>query len=209
MKEIKLNCFAENEFCENASALKNLTISDPIDREFTIQIANQSAQNCSIHLTAKSSDNSDDYFDQMQLLITHQEKIHFKESFSHLFKQEVDLGTIAAQSINTYYFYLDFFDLVVKRVELSTHFDFLFNFSCEEVERVTVSEGSSSNSVVQPEEKPQESNRGTVLAANVSSEPKQNLLEMKLFFYLLPILFVIAFFVIIKLINGKKKKKQK
>ncbi|MBU1033745.1 hypothetical protein KKI22_02220 [Patescibacteria group bacterium] len=204
MKEIKLDCFASNELCINASSLENFVINEPRDQEFSLQIANHGNNDCELNLSAKnfSQNNS---LSQVKLLISSQNELFFRNNLEQFFKQKIHLNSIEAQSSKIYYFYLDFLNLSISEEQFLLNFDLLLDFVCKESSKLEV----LSNEIKQSEVEMQKSTQGAVLSASSSAEVKQNPPQVSLFFYLLSILFVIAFFVIIKFINGKKKKKQK
>ena len=204
MKEVKLDCFASNELCINSSSLENFVINDPTDQEFSLQIANHGNKDCELNLSIKNF-NQNNSLNQVKLLISSQNELFFRDNLDQFFKQKINLNSIRAQSSKTYYFYLDFLNLITNEEQFSVNFDLLLDFVCKESNKLEV----FSNETKESEVKMQESTQGTVLSASSSTEITQNLPRISLLFYSLSILFVIAFFVIIKFINGKNKKKQR
>lgn len=202
MKEIKLNCFSSNELCINSSSLENFVINDPTDQEFSLQIANHGNNDCELNLSTKNF-NEDSFFSQVELLISSQNELFFRDNLDQFFKQKINMSSIRAQSSKTYYFYLDFLNLITNEEQFSVNFDLLLDFVCHESSKLE----ELPNEANELEIETQGFTKGVVLSASSSAEVKQNPPQVSLFFYLLSILFVIAFFVIIKFINGKNKKK--
>jgi hypothetical protein len=208
MKEIKLDCFLENEICKITSSQMQFELNNPLDKKFSLEISNHSQNDCNLILEAKNLEKSD-FLSQVNLFITSEEKLIFEDDLDSFFKQKINLNQIGGKSIKKYYFDFDFLNLALENKKFFLKFDFLFSFNCEESRNIN-------NEFISAEVKPSSSSQASVLAAKIDSQninvsTKSVLLDKNYpwippFLYLLSSLFIVAFFVIIKFINGKKNK---
>jgi hypothetical protein len=205
MKEIKLNCFAGNETCQVISDLKNFSILSPLENEYSLQITNQSENDCEVNLQLKRIEQSDT-LSEVKLLITREKELLFQDSLEIFFKQKTTLGSIKSKTSSKYFLTFDFINLSVENKKITLNFDFSLNFHCADrvIEDLTVAGPASSQVKATAKE-----NKSEVLSAADDNNPKiaqnSNFLSSPIF-YLLSSLFIVVFFVIIKFVNGKKKK---
>lgn len=187
MREIRIDCFKDSKICQIVSEKQNFQVNELEDQEYSLVIQNFSNQDCRLFIFANSQDQS-----ELSLLIQKDQEIIFHDQLNNFFNQKIDLGNIDKQSAQNYFFYFDVSKLVFTKQNLSLNFDLSLEYSCLEptivdIEEPIIAETSSA-----------------VLGANIVelSSHKNFLLPA------LICLFVVIFFVIMKLINGKKKKKQ-
>lgn len=203
MKEIKIDCFSENEVCQVVSSQVKLEINNPLEKQSTLIISNHSQSNCHLKLSVKCFDQNDnDFLSQINLLITGGENLFFQNNLINFLNKKVDLGLIDAKSTKEYLFNFDFLKLALENQKIILNFDLLFDFDCQQIEEKQIAA-----------EKTQDikSTQPAVLATktNDSKTIKDESFWISPFFYLLSSLFVIVFFVIIRFINGKKKQSSK
>lgn len=205
MKNIKLDCFNKNDFCQITSVEKSFLISSPIEREFILQIFNHGTNECTVKMRPINFSLNND-LKIANLTITTDGKILFQDDLSIFFAKEIILGSIAKKSSANYFFSIDLLSLVLEEKKLDFDFDLLFDFNCEDI---TKSFSEINNS---PEISEHEIKKASVLSASSSVKtevvPSNTFLKSSFFIFLLSSLFVIIFFVIMKFINGQKKKKQ-
>lgn len=187
MREIKIDCFKDSQICQIVSEKKNFQVNELEDQEYSLTIQNFSDQDCRLFIFANSQNQS-----ELSLLIQRDQEIIFHDQLNSFFNQKINLGDIDKQSAQNYFFYFDISKLVFIRENLSFNFDLNLEFSCLE------------SAIVNIEEPIIAETSSAVLGANaVELSSHKN--------FLLPTLiclFVVIFFVIMKLINGKKRKKQ-
>lgn len=204
MKEIKLNCFAENETCQVISDLKSFSILSPLENEYSLQIANQSENDCAINLQLKRIEQSDN-LSEVNLLITREKELLFQDNLEIFFKQNTSLGLIKSKTSNKYFLTFDFINLSIENKKITLNFDFSLNFYCVDQVKENLPITNLSNSQALKKE-----NKSEVLAAtddnNNQKIAQNNSFLSSPILYLLSSLFIVIFFVIIKFVNGKKKK---
>ncbi len=203
MKEILLNCFAQNENCQIVSDLKNFSISSPIENKYLLQITNQSENNCEIDLQLKRIGQSES-LSEVELLITRGKELLFQDNLEIFFKQKISLGSIRAKVSDKYFLTFDFINLSLENKKIILNFDFALNFHCSDLVTENLSAINQTDSQAAVKE-----NKAEVLAAADNNNQKiaqnSSFLSSPIF-YLLSSLFIVVFFVIIKFVNGKKKK---
>ncbi len=112
MKEIKLDCFLENEICKITSSQMQFELNNPLDKKFSLEIFNHSQNDCNLILEAKNLEKSD-FLSQVDLLITNEEKLIFQDDLDSFFKQKINLNQIGGKSIKKYFFDFDFLSLAI------------------------------------------------------------------------------------------------
>jgi len=203
MKEIKLNCFLENETCQVVSSQVKLEINNPLEKQTTLIISNHSKNNCQLNLSSKNlNQNGNDFLSQINLLVTSGENLFSQNDLTNFLSKKIDLGFIDAKSTKEYLFDFDFLNLALENKKISFNFDLLFDFNCQQIE-----EKQAAVEKIQENK----STQAAVLAAKIDNSEtiKDNSFWISPFFYLLSGLFVIIFFVIIRFVNGKKKQNSK
>lgn len=199
MKEIKIDCFLEKEICQVVSPITKFEINNPFEKEFILEINNHSQNNCQLFLTAKKF-TLDNFSAQTSLIILSEERVISEGSLENFFKQKINLNIINAKNTKKYFFNFDFSNLYFKNEKTSLVFDFLLDFDCAELQTAVLQVQTSS---------------AAVLAASTSNnleiikQPNQikNYFWHEPLFYMLSSLCVISFFVIMKIVHGKKKNK--
>lgn len=205
MTNIRLDCFNKNDFCQLKSAEKSFLISNPLEKEFFLEIFNYGTNECSVKMKAINSSLNND-LKIANLTIIANKKVLFQDDLSMFFAKEIILGSIANNSSASYFFSIDLLSLVLEEKKLIFDFDLLFAFNCEEIVK-------NPNQIKnQPENLELKIEKASVLSANSSVKEEivspTSFFKSSFFFLLLSSLFVVIFFVIMKFINGQKKKKQ-
>ena len=134
----------------------------------------------------------------------------FNDNLSLLAAQSQALGTIEAQAATTYFLSIDLLKMFLLIEDHAWSFNLLFDFNCQETVDPSSTLKASSASNVTVTTSPIIEPNGAVLAAVDQSQEENNISK----FWQLDIiqglivfgLFVIIFFVIMKLVHGKKKK---
>lgn len=206
MKKIQLTCFAGSESCQIVSVEHKIEISDSSERQFALQIANQSLNDCQLRLTPQNQNlqpSQSDSLPFVNLLVANSNRILFQGSLDNFFKQQIDFGNIEAQTSQEYLLDFDLFNLSLAKQKFLVNFDLLFDFQCQAstIQTAVLSATASSQVPI--------SSQAAVLAATVSADIKSADIDRQNwhpFFYFLSSLFILIFFVIIKFVHGKKKK---
>lgn len=209
MKNIKLDCFNKNDLCQVTSVDKSFLISNPLEREFILEIFNHQSSQCTIKTQSINALPNNDLtmanLKTANLTIIKQGELLFQDDLSVFFTKEIFLGSIAGNSSASYSFFIDLLDLILQEKKLSFNFDLLFDFDCEET---TKNVDQVKNETEDLERK---TKRADVLSASSSvraeATSSNSFFKPSFFLFLLSSLFVIIFFVIMKIINGQKKKK--
>lgn len=204
MKEIKIDCFAQNETCRIISDFKNISIFSPLENDYSLQITNQSENDCAIDFQLKRIEQSDN-LSKVNLLITKEKELLFQDTLEVFLEQKISLNSIKGNTSNKYFLTFDFINLSVENKKITLNFDFLLNFHCVD----QIEEELSVTNLVDSQTMAKE-NKSEVLAAsdgknNLVIEKNSNFFSSPIF-YLLSSLFIVVFFVIIKFVNGKKNK---
>lgn len=197
MKNIEILCFKTDDSCEVVSSSRNIQINDITEQKFFLQIDNESNQDCEVSLSAKSEQN-DQLLKEINLLISNGQNIIFQDNLAKFFTEKIDLQLIKSKSKNNYLFTLDSTSLLSIKQNLHTNFDLFFDFNCVTFQEEKISIQSSLTA-----------SQGAVLASHSlfkQEETKQPSFSLLLLF--LSSLFVLIFFVIIKIVHGKKKTKK-
>jgi hypothetical protein len=186
MKEIILDCFKTDDSCSVISLDKNLVLNDAKAQDFSVLVFNHSSADCQLLTTVRS---------------------HEQAELAKFLQQRAQSLIIEAGRSRKYFFNFDFLSLVMEKRKVSAKFDLVIDFKCTDVVKIAVP-SPSNTSVAQ----------GSVLADKNSSMSAQVATDGNLsgqpqfwfsaYFYFLSSLFILIFFVIIKIVNGKKKKSQ-
>ncbi len=205
MKEIKLDCFIANEFCQITSLDKSIKINNPLEKEVNLEIFNHGTTDCVVKIKTNSLSVNDD-LNFANLTISNSKQMLFKDSLQIFKEIEIPLGYVMANSSANYLFSMDLLNLLLENKKFIFNFDLIFDFACEDTlektDQIQQKIGSSS-----------QLKETSVLSANdtikENTDSNNFLFGFPSFFLLLSILFVIIFFVIMKFIHEQKKKKHK
>lgn len=197
MKSIKILCFKTSDNCEVISPDQSIQLNNIEDKNFLLQIDNQGDRDCELNLTARNQQN-EQILREVELLISNDKTIIFQDNLEKFFTDKINLDLIKSKSEKDYFFALDLTNLASIKQILTVKFDLFLDFNCSDVQKVKVLvQASPTNS------------QGSVLAAHSLEEPmKTNQTNLPLLVFLLSSLFVVVFFVIIKIVHGKKKTKK-
>ncbi len=204
MNQIKIDCFATDQSCQLVSLDQTIEVNDPSEKEAIIEISNQGPNRCFAKMKVQSL-TSDDDLQVFELSISREKQILFNSSFANFSKTEINLGEILANSSATYVLQMDLLDLLLEEKSVLLNFTLVFDFTCEDSIEVTNYEDKISVMESTPNEKAVLSATSSTEIVDLSSKSVQEPVHL---LFLLPILFVIIFFVIMKLIHGQKKKKK-
>lgn len=205
MKEIKLDCFIANEFCQITSLDKSIKINNPLEKEVNLEIFNHGTTDCVVKIKTTSLSVNDD-LNFANLTISNSKQIFFKDSLQIFKKTEIPLGYVMANSSANYLFSMDLLNLLLENKKFIFNFDLIFDFACEDTLEKT-------DQIQQKIDSSSQLKETSVLSANDTTKENTDsnnfLFGSPSFFLLLSILFVIIFFVIMKFIHEQKKKKHK
>lgn len=200
MKTIKLNCLFDSQVCNFVDSQQNFQLNDPAENNFSLEINNLSLKNCDFYIKTKQL-SGNEQADEINLLISRDNEIVYQESLDKFFQQKVNLGELEKQSNKQYFFIFDLSHLFFNPDKIELDFDLLLDFNCwlPELEIEKFTPPAQTQKIHQAS--------GSVLASNNQViAPLEGQFNFPIFL-LLSILFVFLFFVIIKIVNGKKKKK--
>ena len=190
MKKIQLECFVKDENCQLTSAVHKMEFGQT-DREYSLLINNHSQNDCELKIESRFVDSPK--ASPVNLLISDNNKLFFRGALLDFSSSVIDLQSIKANSSQEYLFNLEMSPVSTDLLNFTTQFDLVFDFDCQQ----TVASRSAA-----------------VLAASTAAQPsvvispEQNNNLPVLIYLCGSCLFVLVFFVIIKFINGKKKKNQ-
>ncbi len=209
MKKITLDCFQSELACQISSEAQSLQIKDFLDQNLAVEIFNHSDQICQLSFRLETQDENFDV-KEIQATVSDQKQLFFNDNLSLLAAQSQALGTIEAQAATTYFLSIDLLKMFLLIEDHAWSFNLLFDFNCQETVDPSSTLKASSASNVTVTTSPIIEPNGAVLAAVDQSQEENNISK----FWQLDIiqglivfgLFVIIFFVIMKLVHGKKKK---
>lgn len=208
MKEIKLDCFIANEFCQITSLDKSIKIDNPLEKEVNLEIFNHGTTDCVVKIKTTSLSVNDD-LNFANLTISNSKQMLFKDSLQIFKETEITLGSVMTNSSANYLFSMDLLDLVLEGKKFAFNFDLIFDFACEDAEDAL----EKTDQIQQKIDSSSQLKETSVLSAKDTTKENTDsnnfLFGSPSFFLLLSILFVIIFFVIMKFIHEQKKKKHK
>ncbi len=195
MNKIIIECFFREEpACQVTSSLSAIQINHPLERNFQIQLVNLSQRDCDLSFQANGELGK--LIDrELSLTLSYADKVIFRGQFTALLDQSQALGLLAAEQTSDLWFDFDLLPLLNLGAPVQFNFALLFDFAC--------------TSVPSPDRSPSQAANSAVLAVSQAPLPLESAAppDFTWFFYLLSGLFVLGFFVIIKFVHGKKKKK--
>ncbi len=211
MKEINLACFSESQSCQIISQNQNLIITNPLENKYLLNINNLGTFDCQIDLESKNF-SPQPLLTQANLVISQADKLIFHGSLVDFFQQKTNFGLIKAKTNQQYLFNFDFSSIFFEKERLLFNFDLVLNFNCLESIAQNSELVSEKNQLSEQNNQPMVLSAGTSINSSASGNNQTDSQEFhfSLFYYLLAsCLFVCIFFVIIKFVNGKKKKSTK
>jgi hypothetical protein len=117
MKKIQLTCFATQDAdCVISSAAQSFQITNPLDKELILSIANQGNGDCSLKLQVNRSSQVEQASKLTGVSVSSLERIYFKGNFSDFVQTTVDLGSIKL-NLHLIIHFLDLLDLVLEEVD--------------------------------------------------------------------------------------------
>lgn len=199
MKKINLECFADQQkICLNTSLLQNVQITNPLDRVVSLKITNLGSEHCELFLQLRNLVEQD-LWQKLKLTVSDYDKIYFRALAADLLTKEQAIGFISPQQQTELFFDFDLMPLLSSNEKVQLKFDLILNFLCKEIKQSQLATQSATSSSVLAA-----SNSSLVVADKIKQDVQT---DLNWLIYFLSSLFVFCFFVIMKFLNGKKKKK--
>lgn len=194
MITLQIECFEKNSTeCNLKDSNESIKINNPLQRTFKLQVGNSGPNVCQVFLVVESKKDHPEWQGLSFTLLKDDSLLYRGLVFDYLDKSHI-IGTLKSEQNLSLIFDFDLLELLVAEKSIDANFDLYLDFKCQPTKLIEKSLTEETKVVLSS------SNDGVLIENEVKNES-----IWKVYFW--SSLFVLVFFVIIKIVNGKKKKK--